>query len=235
MRSRPALPDLFSDPSPVSRPGHPPAGPHRPAQALPPPPHVHWHTFTVDQAARSQLKQQRPCVIWLTGLSGAGKSTIANALEQRLHAMGRHTYLLDGDNVRRSLNGDLGFSPADRAEHLRRVVGVCELMVDAGLIVIAAFISPMRADRQLARTRLGSEAFLEVHIDAPLAVTEARDPKGLYRKARRGEITQFTGIDAPYEAPLAPDLRIDTTRDDVPMAVHRVVDLLVQQHRLRKA
>lgn len=202
---------------------------------LPAPADVHWQTFAIQQAARSQLKQQRPCVIWLTGLSGAGKSTLANALEQRLHAMGRHTYLLDGDNVRHCLNSDLGFTPADRAEHLRRVVGVCELMVDAGLIVIAAFISPMRADRQLARTRLGSEAFLEVHVDAPLAVAEQRDPKGLYRKARRGELVQFTGVDAPYEAPLAPDLHIDTQHEPVNTAVDRLLALLQQRHRLTTA
>lgn len=194
--------------------------------------HVHWHAFTVNQAARSLSKGQKPCVVWLTGLSGAGKSTIANALEQRLHAMGHHTTLLDGDNVRHRLSSDLGFSAPDRAEHLRRVAGVCELMVDAGLIVIAAFISPSQAERQLARTHLQPNEFFEIHVDTPLRVAEQRDPKGLYHRARRGEIKHFTGIDAPYEAPQTPALRIDTTRVDVPTAVHRLVDLLARHGRL---
>jgi len=196
------------------------------------PAELHWQTFAVNQAARSLSKGQKPCVVWLTGLSGAGKSTIANALEQRLHGMGRHTTLLDGDNVRHRLSGDLGFSAIDRAEHMRRVASVCELMVDAGLIVIAAFISPFQAERQLARAHLQPGEFFEIHVHTPLTVAEQRDPKGLYRKARRGEIKHFTGIDAPYEAPQAPALRIDTLCDDVPTAVQRLVDLLARHGRL---
>ena len=150
-------------------------------------------------------------VIWFTGLSGSGKSTIANLLEKRLHAEGRHTYVLDGDNVRHGLNRDLGFTDADRVENIRRVAEVSRLMVDAGLIVLVSFISPFRAERQLARERVEDGEFVEVFVDTPLAEAEKRDVKGLYAKARAGELKNFTGIDSPYEAPESPEIRIDTT------------------------
>jgi len=173
---------------------------------------VHWQAITVDKQARSVIKGQRGCVVWLTGLSGAGKSTIANIVEQKLHATGRHTYLLDGDNVRHGLNRDLGFTDADRVENIRRVAEVAKLMVDAGIIVIASFISPFKAERQMARELVAENEFIEVFVDSTLAVAEQRDTKGLYAKARRGELAHFTGIDSPYEAPEAPELRIDTSR-----------------------
>jgi bifunctional enzyme CysN/CysC len=172
---------------------------------------VFVHRMRVDKAANSALKGQRPCVIWLTGLPSAGKSTIANAAQAKLHALGRHTYLLDGDNLRRGLNNDLGFTAVDRAENIRRVAEVARLMVDAGLIVIAAFISPFESDRAFARSLVEKPEFVEVFVDAPLEVAEARDPKGLYERARRGEIKNFTGVDSPYEAPADPEVRIDTT------------------------
>jgi bifunctional enzyme CysN/CysC len=166
----------------------------------------------VDKAARATLKDQRPCVVWFTGLSGAGKSTIAAILERRLHGLGRHTYVIDGDAVRQGLSKDLGFSDGDRVENIRRVTEVSRLMADAGLIVLVSCISPFRADRRSARARLEEGEFFEVFVDTPLAVAEARDPKGLYRRARRGELRNFTGIDSPYEAPEGPELRLDTTR-----------------------
>ena len=150
---------------------------------------------------RSLLKNQRPCVLWFTGLSGAGKSTIANALDKKLHEMGRHTYLLDGDNVRHGLSKDLGFTDEDRVENLRRVAEVSKLMVDAGLIVISAFISPFKTERQLARNLFSKDEFIEVFIDTPLEIAEQRDVKGLYKKARAGELKNFTGIDSLYERP----------------------------------
>ncbi|HEX3244213.1 MAG TPA: adenylyl-sulfate kinase, partial [Chloroflexota bacterium] len=161
-------------------------------------------------------------------LSGAGKSTIANAVEKRLHMMGRHTYLLDGDNVRHGLNKDLGFTDVDRVENIRRIAEVARLMVDAGLIVLTAFISPFRAERQLARELVQEGEFIEVFVDAPLAVAEERDPKGLYQKARRGELANFTGIDSPYEAPESPEMRIDTTR----LSADEAADLII--HRLHE-
>ncbi len=187
---------------------------------------IHLQHLDVDKAARAALKGQRPGVLWLTGLSGAGKSTIANRVEKRLHAMGRHTYILDGDNVRHGLNKDLGFTAADRVENIRRIAEVAKLMVDAGLIVITAFISPFRAERRMARELLAPGEFVEVFVDAPLSVAEERDPKGLYRKARRGEIKNFTGIDSPYEAPEAPEIRIDTTALDPDAAADRVLAAL---------
>jgi bifunctional enzyme CysN/CysC len=173
---------------------------------------IHVQHVDVDKAARSALKSQRACVLWLTGLSGAGKSTIANLVEKRLHAMGRHTYLLDGDNVRHGLNKDLGFTAADRVENIRRIAEVAKLMVDAGLIVLTAFISPFRAERRMARDLMSEGEFIEIHVHAPLNVAEERDPKGLYKKARRGEIKNFTGLDSPYETPEAPEIRLDTTK-----------------------
>ncbi|CAN5294961.1 sulfate adenylyltransferase subunit CysN [soil metagenome] len=184
---------------------------------------VHLQPVDVDKAARGAQKGQRPGVVWLTGLSGAGKSTIANIVEKKLHAMGRHTYLLDGDNVRHGLNKDLGFTEADRVENVRRVAEVARLMVDAGLIVITAFISPFRAERLMARSLLAADEFIEVHVDTPLDVAELRDVKGLYGKARRGELRNFTGIDSPYEAPEQPELRIDTTAHSAEAAADLVI------------
>lgn len=160
-----------------------------------------WHATHIDRRARAALKAQTPGIVWFTGLPSAGKSTVANALERKLHAAGRHTYLLDGDNVRHGLNGDLKFSARDRAENIRRVAEVGKLFVDAGLIVITAFISPSRAERRAARALFADDEFIEVFIDTPLEVCERRDPKGMYRKARAGRLPNFTGVGAKYEPP----------------------------------
>lgn len=175
---------------------------------------IHMQHLDVDKAARAAAKNQKPCVLWFTGLSGAGKSTIANLVEKKLHAMGHHTYLLDGDNVRHGLNKDLGFTDADRVENIRRVAEVAKLMVDAGLIVITAFISPFRSERQMARDLFEDGEFIEVFIDTPLHVAEERDPKGLYKKARKGELKNFTGIDSLYEVPINADIIINTVSSD---------------------
>ncbi len=188
---------------------------------------VHWQALDVSKSARAGLNGQKPCVVWFTGLSGAGKSTIANLLEKRLHAMGRHTYLLDGDNVRHGLNKDLGFTDADRVENIRRVAEVSRLMVDAGLVVIVSFISPFRAERRMARELVETGEFFEVFVDAPLAVAEGRDPKGLYKKARRGDLKNFTGIDSPYEEPESPEVRVDTTR----LSPEGAVEVILSQLR----
>lgn len=190
---------------------------------------IHWQHTDVTKVSRAALKAQRGQVVWLTGLSGAGKSTIANLVEKRLHALGRHTYLLDGDNVRHGLNKDLGFTEEDRVENIRRVAEVAKLMVDAGLIVLTAFISPFRAERQMARDILEPGEFIEVFVDTPLAVAEARDVKGLYKKARSGQLKNFTGVDSPYEAPESPELRIDTTAIDPVEAAERIVAWLEGQ------
>ncbi|HTX48845.1 MAG TPA: adenylyl-sulfate kinase, partial [Caulobacteraceae bacterium] len=173
---------------------------------------IHWQALDVTKESRASAKGQTPAVLWFTGLSGAGKSTIANLVEKKLHAMGRHTYILDGDNVRHGLNRDLGFTDADRVENIRRVAEVAKLMADAGLIVLVSFISPFRSERRLARDLMPEGEFIEVFVDTPLAVAEARDVKGLYKKARAGELKHFTGIDSPYEAPEHPEIRVDTTR-----------------------
>jgi bifunctional enzyme CysN/CysC len=190
---------------------------------------VHEQDLSVERRRRADLKGQQPCVIWMTGLSGAGKSTLANLLEVRLAELGRHSYILDGDNLRFRLNRDLGFSEADRTENIRRAAEVARLMADAGLIVVVALISPLRADRQMAREILERDSFIEVFVDAPLAVTEARDPKGLYRKARAGLIKQFTGIDAPYEPPLDADLVLDTCHAEPEAGAVALLDLLVRR------
>ncbi len=187
---------------------------------------VHWQALDVDKQVRARQKGQRACVLWLTGLSGAGKSTIANRIEKLLTAQGRHTYLLDGDNVRHGLNKDLGFTAQDRVENIRRVAEVSRLMVDAGLIVLVSFISPFRSERRMARELFAGGEFLEVFIDTPLAEAERRDVKGLYKKARRGELKNFTGIDSPYEAPENPELRIDTTAMSADQAAEHIVQRL---------
>ncbi len=188
---------------------------------------IHWQAMDVDRAGRAALKGQRPAVVWFTGLSGAGKSTIANIVEKKLFASGRHTALLDGDNVRHSLNADLGFAAADRAENIRRVAAVARLMADAGLIVLVSFISPFRAERAAARRAAGDVEFIEVFVDTPLVEAEARDAKGLYAKARAGQLRDFTGIDSPYEPPEAAELRIDTTRLTAEAAADLVIDRLL--------
>lgn len=171
---------------------------------------IHWQALDVDRAALAEQKAQKPAVLWFTGLSGSGKSTIANALQQKLFAMGKHTFVLDGDNVRHGLNRDLGFTDADRVENIRRVSNVAKLMSDAGLITLVSFISPFRSERRVARNMMSDGEFIEIHVDTPLNVAEKRDVKGLYKRARSGEIKNFTGIDSPYEAPLEPEIRINT-------------------------
>jgi bifunctional enzyme CysN/CysC len=183
---------------------------------------VHWQALDVDKAARASQKGQRGRVVWLTGLSGSGKSTIANLVEKKLYANGRHTYLLDGDNVRHGLNKDLGFTDEDRVENIRRVAEVAKLMVDAGLIVLVSFISPFRAERAMARGLMAPGDFVEVFVDTPLAEAEKRDVKGLYKKARAGELKNFTGIDSPYEAPENPEIRVDTTTMTATEAAERI-------------
>ncbi len=187
---------------------------------------IHWQAVRIDKAARTGLKSHRPGVVWLTGLSGAGKSTIANIVEAKLHALGVHTYLLDGDNVRHGLNRDLGFTDADRVENIRRIAEVTGLMVDAGLVVLVSFISPFRAERQLARDRVEEGEFVEVHVDASVELAESRDPKGLYAKARKGELANFTGVDSPYEPPESPELYLDTANLDPEDAAELVIATL---------
>jgi len=182
-----------------------------------------WHAQSVSRQMREQQKGQRGKVLWYTGLSGSGKSTIANAVDIKLHELGKHTYLLDGDNVRHGLNGDLGFDDAARIENIRRVAEVAKLFVDAGLIVSTAFISPFRSDREYARDLIGAADFIEVFIDTPFEICEQRDPKGLYQKARSGEISNFTGISSPYEAPTTPDIHIQTNELSVEQATAEIV------------
>ena len=187
---------------------------------------IQWQSFDIDKMIRAALKSQKPCALWFTGLSSSGKSTIANLVEKKLHALGRHTYLLDGDNVRKGLNKDLGFTAADRVENIRRVAEVAALMVDAGLIVITAFISPFRSERTMARALFASGEFLEIFVDTTLAVAEMRDSKGLYKKARRGELKNFTGIDSPYERPEVPEIRIENDSASAEEGANRIMEEL---------
>ena len=193
---------------------------------------IHRQALDLDRKSHADQKQQKPCVLWLTGLSGSGKSTIANALETRLHAKGRHTFLLDGDNVRHGLNRDLGFTDADRVENIRRISEVARLMSDAGLIVITSFISPFISERQMARELMHQGEFFEIFVNAPLEVCEKRDEKGLYAKARAGQIKNFTGIDSAYEPPLEPEISIDTTSLSPEQAADIIIKILIEQGRL---
>ena len=188
-----------------------------------------WHETIVSKTERAKQKQQKPCVIWFTGLSGSGKSTLANALERALFERGHHCYLLDGDNVRQGLNSDLGFSDEARVENIRRIGETAKLFVDAGLIVMTAFISPFRTERELARNLVEDDEFIEVHVSASLDVCEERDPKGLYKKARAGEIPNFTGIGSAYEAPENPDMLIDTGTNDVATCAEQLIDYLLKK------
>lgn len=187
---------------------------------------VVWHNHKVTKQDRSTLKNQKPVILWFTGLSGSGKSTIANAVESKLYEMGKHTYLLDGDNIRHGLNKDLGFSTEDRIENIRRIGEVAKLFVDSGLIVLTAFISPFQKDRDLVREMVEDREFIEVYVDTPLEVCEQRDPKGLYKKARAGEIPNFTGISSPYEPPKNPEIHIKNDKISVEDCVEKVVEYL---------
>ena len=190
---------------------------------------VHWQALEIDRDAHAAIKNQKPAILWFTGISGAGKSTIANLVEKRLHSLGRHTVLLDGDNIRHGLNRDLGFTNADRVENIRRVAEVAKLMADAGLIVLVAFISPFRAERDLARSLAKEGEFFEVFVDVPLAVAEQRDVKGLYKKARAGQLKNFTGIDSPYEAPERAEIRIDAAKTSPADAAEAIVQAIAER------
>ena len=185
--------------------------------------HVVRQAYQIGPSDREKALGQRGQVLWFTGLSGSGKSTLANEVEQALHAAGRHTFLLDGDNLRHGLNGDLGFSEADRTENIRRVADVAKLMADAGLIVLTAFVSPFASDREKARSIVGPERFVEIYVDCPLEVCESRDVKGLYAKARQGLIPDFTGISSPFEAPAQPELRVQTADNDLATCCQQIL------------
>ena len=193
-----------------------------------------WHDHKITRAERSANKNQKPCLLWFTGLSGSGKSTIAHALDVALHRRGYHTFLLDGDNVRHGLCNDLGFSDQDREENIRRVGEVCKLFADAGLIVMSAFISPFTSDRRMVRKLFPAGEFIEVFMDTPLETCESRDPKGLYQKARAGQITHFTGIDSPYEVPAHPEIRLDTSRHSVEECVESLIDYLLERQLIAR-
>ena len=195
---------------------------------------LHFHEHRVARELKEKRNQHKSRVLWFTGLSGSGKSTVANATEKVLHDMGLQTYILDGDNVRMGLNKDLGFSPEDRTENIRRITEVANLFADSGSIVLTAFISPYREDRDKAREIISTEDFIEVFVSADLLVCESRDPKGLYKKARAGEIKGFTGIDAPYEAPLNPELIVETDKNDIETCAQIVVDHLVEEGIISK-
>jgi bifunctional enzyme CysN/CysC len=190
---------------------------------------THLQSFEVTKTARARLNGQKPVLLWFTGLSGAGKSTIANDLERKLHALDKRTFLLDGDNVRHGLNRDLGFTEADRVENIRRVAEVGKLFVEAGLITIVSFISPFRAEREMARGLMGPDEFIEIFVDTPLEICEQRDPKGLYRKARRGDLRNFTGLDSPYERPSNPDLTLDAFNSSASDLSDRIIHFMQQR------
>ncbi len=196
---------------------------------------IHWQALNISRQQRAEIKGQRACCLWFTGLSGSGKSTIANLIEKRLFALGRHTYILDGDNVRHGLNRDLGFTEADRVENIRRVAEVARLMVDAGLITIVSFISPFKAEREFARERFAKSDFLEIFVDTPLDLCESRDPKGLYKKARAGQIENFTGISSPYEAPENPELCLHTGAATPEALVEDILEALIARDILPSA
>ena len=187
---------------------------------------TYFQSFEVTKVARARLNAQKPALLWFTGLSGAGKSTIADQLEKNLHALGKHTFVLDGDNVRHGLNRDLGFTEADRVENIRRVAEVAKLFVEAGLITLVSFISPFRAEREMARALVAPGEFIEIFVDTPLETCERRDPKGLYKKARRGELKNFTGFDSPYESPANPELVLDTVNETASGLADRIVDFM---------
>ncbi|MGQ9427238.1 adenylyl-sulfate kinase [Gilvimarinus sp. F26214L] len=193
------------------------------------PSNVIWQECKITRADRARVKDQKPCLLWFTGLSGSGKSTIANALDVALHRRGYHTFLLDGDNVRHGLNRDLGFSDDDRVENIRRIGEVCKLFADAGLIVLSAFISPFSGDRRMVRKLFPAGEFIEVFMETPLATCEERDSKGLYGRARAGEIRNFTGIDSPYEQPKRPEIRLNTAELSVDGCVDRLLTYLIQR------
>ncbi len=187
---------------------------------------VTWHDHHVSKQMRANIKHQTPCILWFTGLSGSGKSTIANMVEMQLHTMNKHTYLLDGDNIRHGLNQDLGFNEFDRVENIRRIGEVSKLFVDSGLIVLTAFISPFQKERDAVRNKVAPHEFIEVFIDTPIEICEQRDPKGLYKKARKGEIESFTGIDSPYEMPKHPEIHIKNDQLPIDQAASQVIDYL---------
>jgi adenylylsulfate kinase len=195
---------------------------------------IEWHLHHITKDERAKKNQQRPCILWFTGLSGSGKSTIASAVEQKLFELSHHTYLLDGDNVRHGLNKDLGFSDQDRVENIRRIGEMSKLMTDAGLLVLTAFISPFREDRKIVRDLVQSHEFIEVFMDTPLSECERRDPKGLYKKARKGQITNFTGIDSEYEAPESPEITIDTTSLSIEECADKIISYLKNNHIILK-
>ena len=195
---------------------------------------IHWQALEINKQAHADIKNQKACILWFTGLSGAGKSTIANLVEKRLYSLGHHTFLLDGDNVRHGLNRDLGFTNEDRVENIRRVAEVAKLMVEAGLITLVSFISPFRSERQMARDLVGTGEFIEIYVNTPLAVAEARDPKGLYKKARAGQLKNFTGIDSAYEAPENPEIIVDTTNDAPEVAADRIARYLAEKGSIRE-
>ncbi len=193
-----------------------------------------WHEHQITKQLRAEQKHQKPCLIWFTGLSGSGKSTVAGALEQALFSRGYHSYLLDGDNVRHGMNRDLGFSDQDRVENIRRIGEMAKLFVDAGLIVMSAFISPFQSERQMVRDLLDSDEFIEIYMAAPLSVCEQRDPKGLYKKARAGEISNFTGIDSEYQPPSNPELVVDTSEHSVSECAEQILDYLLARGLILK-
>ena len=194
-----------------------------------------WHEQHISKEQRASLKSQKPCLLWYTGLSGSGKSTIANAVDALLFKLGCHSYLLDGDNVRHGLNGDLGFSDEARVENIRRISEVAKLFLDAGLVVSTAFISPFASDREQAKEKLEQDEFIEVYIDTPISVCEARDPKGLYKKARAGEIKDFTGIDSNYDVPQAPQIHVKTAEKSVQACAEQIVVYLMAQGFITQA